>query len=185
MFSFWFAREIAEVEWRGDRERARDSQTHTHTERERQRNKERKRGIMPPKKKGTSAEEKRRMLQAKVMESASFFNAKELEKMAATVGISGMSFKAELQTMLDEDMLVVDKVGAGNYYWKLPGDAANAIAKVCGEIGWRIVHESYEEPANDDKMCFVAALHSLSARESCDLLLWQSTASQINSIFFS
>ena len=85
---------------------------------------------MPPKKKGTSAEEKRRMLQAKVMESASFFNAKELEKMAATVGISGMSFKSELQTMLDEDMLVVDKVGAGNYYWKLPGDAANALAKV-------------------------------------------------------
>lgn len=69
------------------------------------------------------------MLQEKVMASKSFFNAKELEKMAAGVGIGGMVFKKELQMMIDEDMIVCDKVGAGNYYWKLPGDAANALNK--------------------------------------------------------
>ena len=84
---------------------------------------------MPPKK-GPSAEEKRRMLQEKVMASKSFFNAKELEKMAAGVGISGMIFKKELQTMIDEDMIVCEKIGGGNFYWKLPGDAANALNKV-------------------------------------------------------
>ena len=70
------------------------------------------------------------MLQEKVMASKSFFNAKELEKMAAGVGISGMIFKKELQTMIDEDMIVCEKIGGGNFYWKLPGDAANALNKV-------------------------------------------------------
>lgn len=64
------------------------------------------------------------------MASKSFFNAKELEKMAAGVGISGMIFKKELQTMIDEDMIVCEKIGGGNFYWKLPGDAANALNKV-------------------------------------------------------
>ena len=94
-------------------------------------------GRMPPKK-GPSAEEKRRMLQEKVMASKSFFNAKELEKMAAGVGIGGMVFKKELQMMIDEDMIVCDKVGAGNYYWKLPGDAANALNKVRAAAGRRM-----------------------------------------------
>lgn len=84
---------------------------------------------MPPKKKGPSAEEKRKMLQQKVMASASFFNIKELEKMGASVGISGMNFKSELQAMLDDDLLVTDKIGNGNFYWKLPSEAANAQAQ--------------------------------------------------------
>ena len=51
--------------------------------------------------------------------------------MGGSVGIGGMQFKAELQVCLDEDLLMSDKIGIGNFYWKLPGDAANAQAKVC------------------------------------------------------
>ena len=50
--------------------------------------------------------------------------------MGANVGISGMTFKNELQIMVDEDMLVSDKIGLGNYYWKLRGEAQKDLARV-------------------------------------------------------
>lgn len=71
-------------------------------------------------KKGMSLEQKREECLKVFTESAEFFNAKEVEKLASKRGLPAQTVKDVLQSLVDDNMVVVDKIGIGNYYWAFP-----------------------------------------------------------------
>lgn len=67
-----------------------------------------------------SLEQKREECLKVFTESAEFFNAKEVEKLASKRGLPAQTVKDVLQSLVDDNMVVVDKIGIGNYYWAFP-----------------------------------------------------------------
>ena len=52
------------------------------------------------------------------------YTLKELEKLLPSVGaINGMQVKEYLQALQDENMIRVEKIGSGNWYWSFKSDA--------------------------------------------------------------
>lgn len=59
-------------------------------------------------------------------EKKEFFHLKELEKIAPKQkGITPMSVKDVLKGLVDDDMVVCEKVGTSSYYWAFPSTAIN------------------------------------------------------------
>ncbi|KAI9030044.1 meiotic nuclear division protein 1 [Phycomyces nitens] len=71
-------------------------------------------------KKGISAEEKRKRLEEMFLESGDFFQAKEVEKLGSKRGIVSQSIKEVLQSLVDDGLVMTDKIGASNYFWSFP-----------------------------------------------------------------
>ncbi|RIA86348.1 meiotic nuclear division protein 1 [Glomus cerebriforme] len=75
-------------------------------------------------KKGLSAAEKRKRLEALFHETKEFYQLKELEKIAPKVkGIVSQSVKEVLQSLVDDDLVASDKIGTSNYFWSFPSSA--------------------------------------------------------------
>ncbi|XP_022110506.1 meiotic nuclear division protein 1 homolog isoform X2 [Acanthaster planci] len=55
------------------------------------------------------------------------FQLKELEKIAPkTKGITSMSVKDVVQSLVDDGMVDSDRIGTSNYFWAFPSKASNA-----------------------------------------------------------
>ncbi|KAG2492313.1 hypothetical protein HYH03_009265 [Edaphochlamys debaryana] len=78
---------------------------------------------MPPKK-GVSAQEKRERLLSIFHDSADVFVIKDIEKLGSKKGINSQIVKEVLQTLLDDDLVHVEKIGISNYYWAFPSEAS-------------------------------------------------------------
>ncbi|CAG5928683.1 unnamed protein product [Menidia menidia] len=79
------------------------------------------------KKKGLSLEEKRTRMMEIFFESKDVFQLKDIEKIAPkSKGISPMTVKEVLQSLVDDNMVDCERVGTSNYYWAFPSKAANA-----------------------------------------------------------
>ncbi|XP_022068196.2 meiotic nuclear division protein 1 homolog [Acanthochromis polyacanthus] len=79
------------------------------------------------KKKGLSLEEKRARMMEIFFESKDVFQLKDIEKIAPkTKGITPMSVKEVLQSLVDDNMVDSERVGTSNYYWAFPSKALNA-----------------------------------------------------------
>ncbi|KAL0075228.1 meiotic nuclear division protein 1 [Phycomyces blakesleeanus] len=74
-------------------------------------------------KKGISAEEKRKRLEEMFLESGDFFQAKDVEKLGSKKGIVSQSIKEVLQSLVDDGLVMTDKIGASNYFWSFPSTA--------------------------------------------------------------
>ncbi|RHZ70477.1 hypothetical protein Glove_271g54 [Diversispora epigaea] len=75
-------------------------------------------------KKGLSAAEKRKRLEALFHETKDFFQLKELEKIAPKrKGIVVQSVKDVLQELVNDNLVVQDKIGLSNYFWSFPSSA--------------------------------------------------------------
>lgn len=48
------------------------------------------------------------------------FNLKELESLGNKVGVISNTVKDVVQTLLDDNLVETDKIGAGNFLWSLP-----------------------------------------------------------------
>lgn len=70
--------------------------------------------------KGLSLDEKREILQDIFFSSKSFFNIKEVETLGSKRKIPQQTVKDVLQTLVDDNLVTVEKIGSGNYYWALP-----------------------------------------------------------------
>ncbi|OZJ01649.1 hypothetical protein BZG36_05207 [Bifiguratus adelaidae] len=74
--------------------------------------------------KGLSAEEKLKRLEQLFHETKDVFQLKELEKIAPKQkGIVMQSVKDVLQSLVDDNLVTMDKIGTSNYYWSFPSDA--------------------------------------------------------------
>ncbi|XP_036956446.1 meiotic nuclear division protein 1 homolog [Acanthopagrus latus] len=79
------------------------------------------------KKKGLSLEEKRTRMLEIFFETKDVFQLKDIEKIAPkTKGISPMTVKDVLQSLVDDNMVDCERVGTSNYYWAFPSKALHA-----------------------------------------------------------
>ena len=78
------------------------------------------------KKRGLSQEEKRQKMMEIFYETKSFFQLKELEKIAPKEkGITSMSVKDVLQSLVDDNMVDSERIGTSNYFWAYPSKGLN------------------------------------------------------------
>lgn len=78
------------------------------------------------KKRGLSAEEKRTRMMEIFFEKKEFFQLKELERLGPKEkGITSMSVKEVVQSLVDDGMVDTDKIGTSIYFWALPSKAVN------------------------------------------------------------
>ncbi|XP_053316426.1 meiotic nuclear division protein 1 homolog [Spea bombifrons] len=76
------------------------------------------------KKRGLSVEEKRTRMMEIFFETKDVFQLKDLEKIAPKEkGITSMSVKEILQSLVDDAMVDSDRIGTSNYYWAFPSKA--------------------------------------------------------------
>ncbi|KAI9245514.1 meiotic nuclear division protein 1 [Phascolomyces articulosus] len=80
---------------------------------------------MSKSKKGLSLEEKRKRLLEYLHETGDFFQLKELEKAGPKKGIVAQSVKEVIQSLVDDGLVVTDKIGTSNYFWSFPSTTAN------------------------------------------------------------
>ncbi|XP_058955213.1 meiotic nuclear division protein 1 homolog isoform X2 [Pocillopora verrucosa] len=76
------------------------------------------------KKRGLSLEEKRTRMLELFFERKEFFLLKELEKIAPKEkGITSMSVKEVVQSLVDDNLVDTDKIGTSVYFWAYPSKA--------------------------------------------------------------
>ncbi|KAJ8269520.1 hypothetical protein COCON_G00121270 [Conger conger] len=87
------------------------------------------------KKKGLSLEEKRSRMMEIFFETKDVFQLKDIEKIAPkTKGITPMSVKDVLQSLVDDNMVDCERVGTSNYYWAFPSKALHARKRRLDEL---------------------------------------------------
>nr|XP_020495346.1 meiotic nuclear division protein 1 homolog [Labrus bergylta] len=87
------------------------------------------------KKKGLSLEEKRTRMMEIFFETKDVFQLKDIEKIAPKQkGISPMTVKDVLQSLVDDNMVDCERVGTSNYYWAFPSKALNARKNKLDEL---------------------------------------------------
>ncbi|CAM8889601.1 unnamed protein product [Rhodiola kirilowii] len=82
------------------------------------------------KKRGLSLEQKREKLLQIFYESQDFYLLKELEKLGPKKGVITQSVKDVVQSLVDDDLVLKDKIGTSVYFWSLPSCAGNQLRSV-------------------------------------------------------
>ncbi|KAM4807691.1 meiotic nuclear division protein 1 homolog [Rhinophrynus dorsalis] len=79
------------------------------------------------KKRGLSVEEKRTRMMEIFFETKDVYQLKDLEKIAPKEkGITSMSVKEILQSLVDDGMVDSERIGTSNYFWAFPSKALHA-----------------------------------------------------------
>ncbi|XP_064508346.1 meiotic nuclear division protein 1 homolog isoform X5 [Pseudopipra pipra] len=87
------------------------------------------------KKKGLSFEEKRARMMEIFFETKDVFQLKDIEKIAPKEkGITSMSVKEILQSLVDDGMVDTDRIGTSNYFWAFPSKALHARKRKLEEL---------------------------------------------------
>ncbi|XP_031482744.1 meiotic nuclear division protein 1 homolog isoform X1 [Nymphaea colorata] len=79
------------------------------------------------KKRGLSLEEKREHILQIFYESHDFFLLRELEKLGPKKGVVSQTVKDVVQSLVDDDLVLKDKIGSSVYFWSLPSCAGNQL----------------------------------------------------------
>ncbi|KAL5573034.1 hypothetical protein UlMin_022631 [Ulmus minor] len=82
------------------------------------------------KKRGLSLDEKREKILQIFYDSQDFYLLKELEKLGPRKGVITQSVKDVLQSLVDDDLVLKDKIGTSVYFWSLPSCAGNQLRNV-------------------------------------------------------
>ncbi|XP_062991322.1 meiotic nuclear division protein 1 homolog isoform X2 [Elgaria multicarinata webbii] len=87
------------------------------------------------KKRGLSVEEKRTRMMEIFFETKDVFQLKDIEKIAPKEkGITAMSVKDVLQSLVDDGMVDTDRIGTSNYFWAFPSKALHARKRKLEEL---------------------------------------------------
>ncbi|XP_021753893.1 meiotic nuclear division protein 1 homolog isoform X1 [Chenopodium quinoa] len=86
------------------------------------------------KKRGLSLEEKREKMLQIFYDSQDFFLLKELEKVGPKKGVISQSVKDVIQSLVDDDLVLKDKIGSSIYFWSLPSTAGNQLRNVSRKL---------------------------------------------------
>ncbi|OMJ94580.1 hypothetical protein SteCoe_2227 [Stentor coeruleus] len=85
-------------------------------------------------KKGVTFDEKRERMLKIFYDKKEVFNLKELETLGGKAGVISMSVKEVVQSLLDDNMVEQDKIGAGNFMWALPSKGRQIRMKKLDEL---------------------------------------------------
>uniref|UniRef100_A0A663LNF4 Meiotic nuclear divisions 1 n=1 Tax=Athene cunicularia TaxID=194338 RepID=A0A663LNF4_ATHCN len=93
------------------------------------------------KKKGLSFEEKRVRMMEIFFETKDVFQLKDLEKIAPKEkGITSVSVKEILQSLVDDGMVDTDRIGTSNYFWAFPSKALHARKRKLEELESQVIN---------------------------------------------
>ncbi|XP_062991321.1 meiotic nuclear division protein 1 homolog isoform X1 [Elgaria multicarinata webbii] len=91
--------------------------------------------LLRSKKRGLSVEEKRTRMMEIFFETKDVFQLKDIEKIAPKEkGITAMSVKDVLQSLVDDGMVDTDRIGTSNYFWAFPSKALHARKRKLEEL---------------------------------------------------
>ncbi|XP_053109142.1 meiotic nuclear division protein 1 homolog isoform X1 [Hemicordylus capensis] len=91
--------------------------------------------IIKSKKRGLSVEEKRTRMMEIFFDTKDVFQLKDIEKIAPKEkGITAMSVKEVLQSLVDDGMVDTDRIGTSNYFWAFPSKALHARKRKVEEL---------------------------------------------------
>lgn len=79
-------------------------------------------------------EEKREQMLQIFYESQDFFLLKELEKSGPKKGVISQSVKDVIQSLVDDDLVLKDKIGTSVYFWSLPSCAGNQLSSAYSKL---------------------------------------------------
>ncbi|KAM6313322.1 meiotic nuclear division protein 1 homolog [Aegotheles albertisi] len=100
------------------------------------------------KKKGLSFEEKRVRMMEIFFETKDVFQLKDIEKIAPKEkGITSMSVKEILQSLVDDGMVDTDRIGTSNYFWAFPSKALHARKRKLEELNSQFAESSQKKEA--------------------------------------
>ncbi|XP_021249809.1 meiotic nuclear division protein 1 homolog isoform X3 [Numida meleagris] len=98
------------------------------------------------KKKGLSFEEKRARMMEIFSETKDVFQMKDIEKIASKdKGITSMSVKEVLQSLVDDGMVDTDRIGTSNYFWAFPSKALHAKKCKLEELQTQVAETSQKK----------------------------------------
>ncbi|KAM6440842.1 meiotic nuclear division protein 1 homolog isoform 4-T4 [Liasis olivaceus] len=87
------------------------------------------------KKRGLNVEEKRTRMMEIFFEMKDVFQLKDIEKIASKEkGITAMSVKDILQSLVDDGMVDTDRIGTSNYFWAFPSKALHTRKRKMEEL---------------------------------------------------
>ncbi|KAI3862045.1 hypothetical protein MKX03_011788 [Papaver bracteatum] len=86
------------------------------------------------KKRGLSLEEKREKMLQIFYDSQDFYLLKELEKVGPKKGVISQSVKDVIQSLVDDDLVLKDKIGSSVYFWSLPSCAGNQLRNASNKL---------------------------------------------------
>ncbi|KAJ6812850.1 meiotic nuclear division protein 1-like protein [Iris pallida] len=86
------------------------------------------------KKRGLSLEEKREQILKIFYDSQDFFLLKELEKLGPKKGVISQSVKDVVQSLVDDDLVLKEKIGTSVYFWSLPSCAGNQLRSAYNKL---------------------------------------------------
>ncbi|XP_069711832.1 meiotic nuclear division protein 1 homolog isoform X2 [Phaenicophaeus curvirostris] len=100
------------------------------------------------KKKGLSFEEKRARMMEIFFETKDVFQLKDIEKIAPKEkGITSMSVKEILQSLVDDGMVDTDRIGTSNYFWAFPSKALHSRKRKLAELESQFAENSQKKEA--------------------------------------
>jgi hypothetical protein len=130
--------------------------------------------------KGLSFDEKRKRLCEIFYETRDFFQLKDLEKIAPkTKGIVTQSVKEVLQSLVDDDLVKMEKIGTSNYFWSFPSAALQARKNKIAQLNKEL---SQLTQAHDQSCNIISQLESERPDTEESVMLQQelSTLDQFN-----
>ncbi|XP_039654493.1 meiotic nuclear division protein 1 homolog isoform X2 [Perca fluviatilis] len=103
-------------------------------------------------------------------ETKDVFQLKDIEKIAPkTKGITPMSVKDVLQSLVDDNMVDCERVGTSNYYWAFPSKALHARKKKLEELQSQI-SEAKQRKVSAEKAVEKAKVGREDTKERSSLL---------------
>ncbi|KAK2161807.1 hypothetical protein LSH36_109g02033 [Paralvinella palmiformis] len=107
----------------------------------------------PSKKRGLSVEEKRRRMMEFFFEKKDFFQLKELEKLCQKEkGITSMSVKDILTSLVDDDMVDTEKIGTSVYFWAFPSKASQNRKRKIQELESKLQHTEAKRKTMEEEI---------------------------------
>ncbi|CAD7696208.1 unnamed protein product [Ostreobium quekettii] len=103
-----------------------------------------------PVKRGLSLDEKRQRLLECFHSSADVFVFKDVEKMAVQQGITPQSVKEVVQSLVDDDLVHQEKIGASNYFWAFPSEATVKVESEVADLTQRIASLKVQRTAVEE-----------------------------------
>merc|ERR1712080_182471 len=103
------------------------------------------------KRKGMSLEEKRNKLLEMYYEKKEVLNLKEVEKFGAKKGIVLQSIKDVNQSLIDDNLVMTDKVGIGTFFWALPSQGLQSRKNLIEDYDKKIEAAKRETEEADKK----------------------------------
>eukprot|EP00884_Botryococcus_braunii_P013236 jgi/Botrbrau1/21913/Bobra.0249s0040.2 len=97
------------------------------------------------KKRGLSLDEKKLKVLEIFHTTRDVYQLKDIEKHAPKLGVISQSVKEVVQSLVDDDLIHQEKIGASNFFWSFPSEAAVKLQNEVQKLEMQIKEELQRE----------------------------------------